>query len=192
MNVKHWNGNIACALNIKTNGEDPDLHEIIKMCCVVVSKGYKQDKTILPFHMFITSKNQGSLSIAEFQYCQQYGVEKDKLASYFFHWLEKLNLSDGKKILVLAEDWPTKRPFLIRLFGQDLFDLIFDVQYRDPLPLANFFNDKAGLQNWDFPYPKVTLKGLNNKLEIPNVSNDLLLETIKLIECYHRLLHAIN
>lgn len=155
--MTHWNGNVLCALDIKTTGPNPDEDTLMHLAVLPLDSESNICKDYRPFYLFLEP--------------EEGGLDPIKGADAFLHWVEKLELPSTKygrkkKILILGHDLSHKLVFIMNWLGARQYEEIFHTEVRDILSLTRFFNDKAIMHFKKAPYPKDTISGISYQLSI--------------------------
>ena len=208
----HLNDNILCVVDTETTGLRAGFHDIIQVCILPLDSNLvplkeHKGKSILPFYMEIKPKRPESIGEwkgSEFKITDnsamrvnkldifrimQTAIDPDRAADLLDAWFEKFNFPYGKKISVLAQNWPFDREFLIDWLGHESFGQYFDRRYRDASVAALFCNDQADLHNERCPFPKVNLEYLASTLKVDHRNaHDAMNDCLVTAEVYRRML----
>ena len=201
--MRHWNGNLLCAISIRVSGDNPFFHEIHRLCILPLDSNVKplKEPGILPFDVYLRPDHPERIDDKVlkrdkkdwFQAIEQ-GVDREDAKDLLENWINKLRLDftkwgTRKRLIALAHDYATKNAYIRHWLGPDLYDHWFHEQYRDPMVAALYINDRAGRHAERPPFPKLPLTHLCSALDIERDSNkDLLIECRQLAEVYERML----
>lgn len=170
-----FNGNLVCAVDVETTGLKVGIHDIWEMCVLPLDLNYKPNKAYKPWnHRYRIKRPEnvedGALRLTGMAKADLMvtGIDPWKAADDFEVWFDKLSLKPGKKIIPLASNWPFDREFIKEWLGQSTFDYVFHGHYRDTQPIASFIQDRADHQREAFPFGRIGLASLCEKLGIDN------------------------
>lgn len=190
----HWNGNIVCSVDTETTGLDPTRHEIIQIAVVPLRGDLTVNTKITPFYTEIAPNHPERIEMRaakvnklDMERLISTGMDDTRVSELFDEWFQKLNLGFKKKIIPLAHNWPFDAAFLLKWLGPMSFDSYF-YTYRDTMSVMNHLNDIADMNNEPWPFPKMSLGSLCNRLTVVNQSpHDALGDAIATAECYRKL-----
>lgn len=197
--MDHRNGNVFCGIDIQTSGPDVGKHEIWQVALITATLDLSPKYSPAPFNVFMRPEKsnldveQGSISQFAFDYreaCLLQGVDQFEAAEALLTWKEKVVAREEKRIIPICYDWAQKKPFLVEWLGHKTFDLIFDGEVRDPLPMLCAVNDRAYFCNEKLPYPKPWLERFvwsTMKIVNPN-KYDALQDADAVIKVYKKLI----
>jgi len=175
--AQNWNGNIVCAIDTETTGNDPKIHEVIEIAIVALDSNFIPRTDMLPFNIKIKpdkleyiSNEAMKINKINLPNLILTGFERFKAADLLDEWFAQLKLAPGKKILPLAQFWTYDKEFIKEWIGIENFDFIFDYHYRDTGVIAQYINDRAVMHEEKPPFPKVNLSYLCSQLEIQNLN----------------------
>lgn len=165
--VIHLNGNLLCAVDCETSGDDPGYHDLLKLAVLPLSHALEPWYLHKPFEMELKPKRPENYDPTDkkvnrllFCHAQTHGMDPDRAADLFEEWVAKWNLAPGKMISPLAQNWPHDRGFLIDWLGKRGFSDFFDARYRDTMSLANAINDREDMKIEPAPFTRIGLKNL--------------------------------
>lgn len=187
LSMQHWNGCQMCAIDTETTGLDPLIHEIVQIAIVPLDSNLNVRQDIVPFYTLIKPQNpktwdaEAKKKTGLNMEAIKMGHDPFKAADLLESWLDKLNLPFNKsgynrcKILPLGYNYQFDLKFIIKWLGEELYKEWFDHQYRDPMIVANYLNDQAGMHAERVPFSKRTLSWVANqyKVENPHAHNAL-------------------
>lgn len=200
--MSHWNGSRACVVNAITNGPDPTYHEMIQLTFVLLdnmldpAKGVKlyflNLKPECPesadgYHMWKNGK--------EVQRVTMSGVSPETARIHFYAWYEGLGIQkrssgETKKLIPIAYDYTTIKPFLIRWLGaEDEYRKFFSHEYRDIIGATSLLNDASSFHAERAPFPHITLGRICSRVGVPKygVKPNCLRDALTIAKVYKRL-----
>jgi DNA polymerase III alpha subunit (gram-positive type) len=193
-NLLNLNGNLLCAIDIATTGNDPFKDEIIEICIVPLTDSIEMDEKTPFFEMRLkptrpfqeTIKRSVKKRAVE---AMVIGVDPFQAAELLEQWFESLKLRWNKNIVPLGHDWALKSHFLIHWLRPKTFHYIFNPNYRDLMQCAAFENDRHEL-NWEQPrFTRLTLGPLAIKFGTIFAKPRIPLHSVQVIaHCYKRML----
>lgn len=198
-NLLHLNGNLLCAIDLKTTGIDPNRDSIIEICILPVNAEFRPHKKILPFNTFM-KPNIDAVDLEEFRRRERVRIVESALkgmdpyiaADRFDEWYGKIGLPPHKKIFVLSYDWTLKQQFISKWLGPVNYDSCFSNYYRDVIVAAQYSNDRADLLGEKAPYPKLHLQYLISQTKSEgNSKQDSLWRCITILDIYKRMLKHV-
>lgn len=195
----HFNGNIFCVIDTETTGLRPGFHDVIQLAVIPLLPDITPNKTLPFFHAKIKPKRDYNwrrpdadlhASKDTLANALEYGTEAWTVVDMFDEWFRtKLDLPHRKQIVPLAQNWPFDREFLIDMFGWTAFHEYFHGHYRDLQTTCCFINDYHERRGDFFPFNKLGLKSICNKLGVDLVNaHDAMADALATAECYRRLL----
>ena len=169
--MKHFNGNLPCAVDIRTTGNTPGIHDLIELAVVPLTAGFALDKELMPFHMNFTTRHDPSYKdVPEGALLIDSWVAEQTFINYY----KNLGLKTTKRIQMLTFNAGITVPFLTDWFGvgEDRVALIndyFDLQHtRDMVSTASYLNDLAYRNSLNFPISKLDFAYLCRSLKVTN------------------------
>ena len=155
--MTHWNGNILCAVDIKTSGPNPEEDDLLHFAILPLNSGLELSKEDKPFFVYLKP--------------EQDGMESLKGIDVFDNWVDSLELKETrfgrrKKIFILSHDYDLKKPFIEKWLGYHQYNKVFDPGIRDLNTITKFLNDKAACHFNKVPYSKNELPYIARALEI--------------------------
>ncbi len=189
-----WNFNQVCAIDVETTGTDPEKHEIIQIAVVPLNPDLTLRRDVIPFYTEIMPMHPETAepeamrtNKIDLEKLLREGHDQWRVADLFEEWFEKLNLGFRKAIIPLAHNWPYDAAFLQAWLGHLSFHHFF-FGYRDTMSVMNHLNDIADFANEPWPFPKMSLGSLCNRLQVENLNpHDALGDAVATAECYRRL-----
>lgn len=174
--LMNLNGNVLCSIDCETTGLTAGHHDLIEFACVPLAADLKPMRDVLPFSTLIRPKRRFSDSIdpgamkvngIKLEDLAIHGLDGWRAAELFVQWIERLQLTPGKKIAPLATNWPFDKGFVMDWLGPKTFDFFFWHRYRDTQPVVLWFNDRAEFEGKDPPFPQSGLQEVRASLGIP-------------------------
>ena len=192
--MKQLNNNLMCALHIRTTGPDPDVDEIYELGIIALNEDLKPKEGVMPidFRMKINEiermKRHNKIAVK----AAVDGLTPNQAALVFMRWLEKFALPYGKGIIPLVYNWPRQQDFLIRWLGQETFDSMFNLEYRDILCITMFLNDRSDIRMLPrFPFPKRDFPSIAAYVGVEMDANGGALHwALKISEVYRSMLYS--
>lgn len=196
----HLNGNLLCSIDVETTGLIPGTHDIASICILPLDEQIQPHPDLNPFHMILQPKrpenaDPEALKICRFKIADLIldGIDPWRAVDLFDEWITDLRLPPGKKLVPLAHNWVYDRSWLIDWMGGVSFEHYFHFIYRDPLPVANYYQDVADFRCYDpLPFTHFKLGYLARKLDIDVDSfgrlHDSLVDSVVCAEVYRRLI----
>lgn len=187
------NGNLLCAVDVETTGDDPEAYEIWQIAVLPLDSQLRPQSSILPFYTELRPENpdmyqSAAVSRERLALAAQRGLDRYFAADLFNEWFERLKLPLGKRISVLAQNWVYDRGFILNWLGPAAVDRYFDARYRDTMSAALFCNDRADFTADQIQYPKVNLRYLAKTLRVENPNpHDALNDCVVTAEVYRRM-----
>lgn len=198
--VRHFNGNLLCAIDVETTGIDPKTNEVWQIAVLPLNSDYSPLKEVIgpdgvrrisPFYVNLQiacPENIDSSAIcnrAEFAKIQKTAFDPYETADLFVTWFERLSLGPNKRLLPLAQNWPFDRSFIIEWLGALTFDLVFSPLYRDTMVCAALQSDIQGYNNQKVTLPRYNLGTLAKHAEYTNLKpHDALQDCITTARVY--------
>lgn len=174
--MQHLNNNLICAMGYDTTGPDPDLHEIVELCCVPMNHMLDIHPDLILFNM---KMQPGGIETIDWKHTRvtrpemaalmHSGIDRDKIAEYFEMWFDQMNMPNFKGIIPLCHNFPKLRDFLLRWLGWDTYHKIFKEDYRDTMIAAHFINDAADVRAQPLPFSKQELRWVARQLHVENM-----------------------
>lgn len=194
----HLNGNILCAVNIETTGTKVGLHDITQVCVMPLDSTIKPHPTLMPFDLVLRPDRLNQIDIEDVKINKlrlgNYaltGFDPFEAADLFAEWYKSLQLRETKKIMPLAYNWASIRPFIEEWLGPLNFEYHFDDRYRDVVSIALYLDDRADVEVEQFPFAKVDLRYIASSLKLPfepNRNNESIYNCAVIAAIYHELL----
>lgn len=190
--MMHLNNNLLCAIDTETTGLIAGHHDVIQVCFLPLDAQLMPHHEIIPFCLTLQPKRPENVDPKAMQVnkmnladCILNGVDPWKAADLFEEWFTKLNLGGGKMIAPLSKNWPFDRGFINDWLGEEMVRQRIHYEYRDPGPVAKFFNDVADFRSENYPYPKSSLKYLASTLGIEEIQkHDAMSDCVMLAQVY--------
>ncbi len=177
--MKHFNSHQPCVTLIKTNGRDPNFHEIVEIVAIPLDN-LEYSKSYTPYDVKIRPSEQGNLSRTEYVDHLKYGLDTHTAFDVFDRWYQKLNLRFNKRIMPVSFNWPLQQVFLEKWMGYHkhvaVFDDYFSPLFRDLLPISLYWADLAELNDCVVPFPSQTLSQMGTRLQCPAPKSKTLLD----------------
>lgn len=194
--ARHWNSNQLAAISIRTNGDNPTVHEIVDICLLLLDAELKINKEFKPFWSTMQPRrpkvyDPESMKISRVEYSKILvnSLDADMMADLFEEWFEKLRLANHKKIMLLAFDWSAIRPFMTRWLGVEHMKYFFDADVRDIKVASIYENDKADHQAVRYPFPCALFSRICRAMGTPlNTPSTTLQDCMMMAEAYRRML----
>lgn len=209
--MKHLNGNLIAVVDTETTGTDPNKHDIIEVCVLVLDRFLKPAKEFMPFAMTMKPtrlhnidpealriQNKRLDAVVKEKLCKDRdkmvkiavnGFEPDVVADLFDIWWKKLRLAPFKRIMPLACNWVFDQEFIKRWLGPDAFNYYFDPRYRDVMSMTLYDNDVADWRGHPFQYPTNHLQYICTTLGIERTrAHTALDDCVATAEAYRRLI----
>lgn len=198
LDMRHLNGDILCAVSMKTTGPNPADHDIVEVCVLPLDANLRYSKSYMPFLLTLKPRypeNADKAWIAKkcnkplSEYIVR-GMDYFQAATLFDTWFGKLERRHNKRIQPLAFDWSETKPFLVDWLGYQHVEDYFDWRARSIVSCALMDNDNACFRANPYPLPKVDLQYLCSKLKVPRDNPKEALDTAKtLSEVYKKLIY---
>lgn len=197
MGLLHLNGNMLCAIDLKTTGPDAGYHDIIQICVLPLQADLTPMKGVNPFYTSLKPSRPENINVAEIRpnvrkrvvEAQLQGIDSFRAADYFIKWYEKFGLREDKKISPLSNDWPTEHAFMKDWLGPKNFRYMFDVRHRDVQSITLYRNDVADFMMTNVPFTRTELGPIANVLKVEyGDKSDTLCTCVALAECYKRIM----
>jgi DNA polymerase III epsilon subunit-like protein len=193
----HLNGNIIAAIDTETTGSKPGFHDIIQIAILPLDnflnplKINGEGKPIMPFYINMRPRFPDHIDPEAMRVHQisniNTGLDPFRASDLLDNWFDKLKLPEGKRLVPLATNWPFDRPMILDWLGEESFNRLFDVRYRDVMTTTLFLNDRAELHKEPIPFPKNNLRYIASCLKIPyEVKHDALHDCVVTAEAYKR------
>lgn len=187
MQMKHFNGDLCCAIDTETTGTDPFLHEIVQLAILPLDSNFKPRTDVMPLDLYIKPdhperidpKAMGVNRITAAEIANR-GFDSFAAVDILRRWIDKLGLpftryGNRKRIVPLGQNYAFDRAFLIRWLEPGQYDELFSPTYRDTMVTACYLNDRAGLSNEPVPFNRQNLTHLASTLKVdhPDAHNAL-------------------
>jgi DNA polymerase III epsilon subunit-like protein len=192
----HLNGHIFAAIDVETTGTVAGFHEIIQIAVVPLTSRFEVNKDIPPFYYHVAPEHKYradpeamAVNKLDLDHLEQTAPSQERVADLFTEWFKKLDLPFDRRLVGLAFNWPTEHGFTGAWLGPKQRDRFFHFHYRDAMSLMAGLNDKAWHRGLPVPFPKLGLRDLCAKLDVPYAGNHNAMEdAICAAEGYRRLL----
>ena len=201
--MKHFNGNVLCAVDVETTGVDPVFNEIWQIAILPLNSDFEPlkevegpngNRKIIPFYCNMKISNPASIHKAaignreEFIQIQKTAFDPYDCADLLVDWFERLSLGPNKRLFPLAQNWVFDRRFIIEWLGPQTFDLLFSPRYRDTLVCAAYQSDRQGYNNDKVTLAQYNLSYLahhaNYKNQKPHDALQDCITTAKVYKCF--------
>lgn len=171
----HLNGDMLCAVDIKTTGPTVGYHELLQIAIVPLNNVLVPQEIHLPFDIWIKPRYLDRSDPAYERTCYfdrliSNGQSLDATMDLFDSWFRSLNLFRGKRISILCEDWKHIGPFLQHWLGEEYYHSCFSPLSRELKVVAAFLDDRADFSVQQIPFPvshKFRTSSLARYLNIP-------------------------
>jgi DNA polymerase III epsilon subunit-like protein len=194
--MQHFNNNTLCVIDCETTGLDPDVHEIIELCVMPLDPRYLKP-TADYFRCYIRPENLSTIdpktmTVNKLQLDRliKYGKSTVDVLDAFDAWFNRVvgvNKYGTKcQILPLGHNYSFDKNFLMRLFGQKLYDIYFHYHTRDTQIAACFMNDHAVWHGEQGPFSKVNLQWLAKQFSIETTNAHTALEDCKTVSLIYK------
>lgn len=212
--IKHLNGNLLGVVDVETTGDNPDKHEIIDVCVLILDKNLKPSKGVLPFNISMRPENMETIDYEALRatgndiYGARENVCKSKerihdavlkgMSQYagselLVQWFERLGLGMYKRIMPIAHNWTFDKSFLVKWLGPQTMDYIFDPRFRDTMSTSLFMNDVADFLDQPYPFQKNNLQYLCSTLNIERErAHTALDDCVATAEVFRRMVQRFN
>ena len=200
--VKHFNGNLLCAIDVETTGLVPGEHEIWQIAVLPLNADFKPLKTvngingvrkISPFYANLKVENFETIqpnaigNRPEFVKMQQSAFDSYECLDMLVAWFDRLSLGPNKRLFPLAQNWPFDRSFIIEWAGIKTFELMFSPRYRDTMVCAALQSDRQGYMNQKITLAQYNLSYLAHHAQHVNLKpHDALQDCVATAEVYRR------
>lgn len=196
-NLVNLNGNLLCSIDTETTGLEAGYHDIIQIAIIPLDNNLDPNKLVMPFIMDIKPKRPENATKEAMRVNKRNladiiinGIEPFKAADMFEEWFLKLQLSYGKKIAPLGQNYQFDQGFIKDWLGIETYNQFFDYHYRDTMLTAQFLNDRATFHNEKPPFAKVNLTYLASSLDIDNTgAHDAVKDTLMVAQIYRRMMN---
>ena len=201
--VKHFNGNLLCAIDVETTGLDSSVNEIWQIAVLPLNANYSPLKEvegpngirhINPFYANMQIFNKDNIdkkavgNREAFIKIQKTAFDPYDTADMLVNWFERLSLGPNKRILPLAQNWCFDRSFLIEWLGIKTFELLFSPRYRDTMVCAALQSDKQSYRGEKVTLAQYNLSYLGHHAQYKNPKpHDALqdcITTAKVYKCF--------
>lgn len=196
-----FNRNMLVALDMHLLKND----EFIEICLFPVNHKFEISRTKLPFYALVKPRRspyyinnghersneiyQTVYGVTQKRYTRAYnhGFDRTSLVNLFEEWFKKLEIKEGKRLMIVTYDWPRKYQYLVNWLGPLNFKDYFSYHVRDILDLAIYFNDWA-LTNWtDVPFRLIHIGHIFSQLKVRDSSKDTLVRAAGMAQVYKRM-----
>lgn len=188
--MNHLNDNLFCAIDTETTGLDYLQNEIIEIAVIPLDGALEVSRIHKIFHVTLKPDNLDAIQPDAVRVMKTYdndmidytdmtaskekifaalasGIEQSRGEDLFNDWFHRLDLLPKKRIIPIAYNWPFDRDFIRQWLGATVFNDIFDSRHRDPLTIAQYFNDYCDMHNEPtVPFPKTKLTSICKRLGI--------------------------
>lgn len=188
--MNHLNDHLFCAIDTETTGLDYTQNEIIEIAVIPLDGALEVSRIHKIFHITLCPNNLDAIQPEAIKVMKTFdndmidytdmtasktkileamtsGIEQSRAEDLFIDWFHRLNLLPKKRIIPIAYNWPFDRDFIRQWLGAEVFNNIFDSRHRDPLTIAQFFNDYCDMHNEPtIPFPKTKLTTICTRLGI--------------------------
>jgi len=197
--MKHLNHNLLCIVTAFLTGPNHREHDILQICVCPVNKSFAPHPHMLPFIATLKPR-RGDYDLkylghskTQIPVLNEIGQDPDFITDRFVEWFDRVIPREGKKLMVLAYDWPLIRSFLIDWMTFPTFDYCFDYRYRDVISASVYLNDRAWWHDELYPFPKHHLTYMTNICKIPyKTTDDICLEAIAIGKLYKRMMNTFT
>lgn len=190
------NDDVLCVIDTETTGLKAGFHDIIEMACVPLDARLEPMQDVMYFDCLIKPRRPQNIDpeamkvnkITEAE-LELHGLDVWKAADLFVQWFNNLNLVPGKKIQVLAKNWPFDRGFIVDWLEPKTFDSMFHYRVREVSAVVNYINDRYEFAGQKHPFPNTSLAQVKKQLNIPNDRDHrALADALATAEVYRRLM----
>ena len=195
----HFRRSLLCPIVVRTTGTSPFYHEVIDIRMIALDENFKFNPEVTPFHLMIKPKKATFKTNSKIKEYGRLGKEPYDAFPILDSWFQKQKAKGIKKLIPLAYQWSSLRPFLENLMGFDeeynsfLYD-IFSEDYREVYTLAVSNNDKQYLNGEEYVFDPFSLdqaKVLNNlKLERFG-SENIFWRCMDLAQAYRKIINDV-
>lgn len=191
------NGNLVCAIDIETTGQNPNIHEICQIAVQPLTPDYKPHPVIDPFYtevMPLRPEKASPVAMGVHGLSVNHLLENaphpHEVKADFERWLEALELPFQRRIIMLAHNSKFENMFLIPFFGVEYHMEVFNANTRDTMTTALSINDKAFEVGKEPPFERVNMSYLTRFFNIVNPkAHDALQDAIAAATLYKKLLN---
>lgn len=184
----HLNGDLLCAIDVRTSGPDPQEHDILDICILPLTSNLTFSRVYLPYMMqikpryveFVDKRHTSRTCKEPLSHYINQGLSYYQSATLFDEWFDRFQLKEGKRIQPLVYDTRIL-PFIREWLGPNNFADRFSEKVRSVESVALFINDKAAFKATPYPLPKTTLSYLCNKLSVERDNLKDTLDTAKVL-----------
>ena len=173
--MQNLNGNLLVSLDLETTGLTAGYHEIYQVGAVAITPDLEVDKSVIPLDLwmrpeYIDRLDPESMRLTKGNFLDKISlaVSQERGIDLWEHWVTKhLKLPKGKKIMLIGQNIAQHDiPFLRNWLGNHYYNETFHHHVRDTMITAIHLNDVADWCREVFPFPRVGLRDLANKLGI--------------------------
>lgn len=202
-NFVHANGNLFCAVEVKTTGLDPNKHEIYEMCIIPITNTFERSQTIPWLDIMIQPNNIESIdwggqykcfSTKQVREAMDKGFTRSTAFDLIMQWFNERNLG-GKRIVPVGCNYVFDSHFIKTNFGETFYNhIFFDHMARDVCVIAQFLNDISWLRSEKYPFPLYNLQWLVSALKIKMLvkGHSAVVDAAKVIEIYRGQMELMN
>ena len=199
MNLKYLFGHKFVGIDIQTTGQDPKEDEIMQIAFLLTSHTLDPIFDPMPLNMFLKpdmklERSKRKVTNTKFahnyaQMCGLHGMDQYEAGDMLHQWKLQQVPHQDKYLVPICFQWNQKKPFLVEWLGQKTFDLIFGVDYRDPLVIAGAINDHCYVTETNPPFhrPHVEMNMYSNEGITVALKHDALHDAIATVKLYQAL-----
>ena len=201
--MEHLNGCLFVAIDTETTGLEEGFHEICQIALLPLNAQLLPLDDILPLKMTIRPDypercEPDALKVNRLKLpdLMIHGIDSEKAKDVLTDWIDRLplghtNYGNRKRIIPIGHNYQFDARFMRAWLGDDMYDDLFDVRYRDTLIAAQYLNDYAASRCESVPFPKTTLGYMCSLLKIPydtHVAHDSLVDCDLTVKIYRAIL----
>lgn len=192
----HCNGHLVCSIDCETTGLHPRENSIWEIAIVPLDFDLKPDPLYHAFHLEMQPRSHTEpidysfCSKQKLQWLWDNGLNPNIGMDLLIEWIERLDLPINKRIMPLAQNWPFDRSFIEDWIGPRSFNLYFDGQFRDLMPVSVFTNDCDAFNAGKYHFPKHNLSYICNQLGLEcdrDLFHGAMYDAVKTAEAYRKL-----
>lgn len=205
--MRHINGNVICAIDIRTNGIDYLKNNIIEVAIIPLDFNLKPDGRYIPFNVnmipyhisnakfekdAVRSDGRDHYYVASITAqlsAKKKGVLPSAAADYLDDWFGDFNFGLYKRFMPLAYDYSVIKPFLRQWLGTHNCEYIFDYRYRDIMSTAMAINDGLYYRHKEAFFAKQDFDYICSTLQISRGTKSCLECAYAVAQAYHDILH---